>query len=90
MKYYAHTTEGVDGKPLPEDSGKWQKLASHLSNVAELAGQIISPFLSAGSIGMKRPTGFSPDRVSIMGISMFQSAPNWRPQNIIDFRLNIK
>ena len=51
------------------------------------AGQKISLFHSAGSIGMKRPTGFSLDRFFIMGISMFQSAPNWRRKKYtIDFR----
>ncbi len=44
MTYYAHTATGEDGKPLPEDSGQWQPLATNLSNVADLAGQIAAPF----------------------------------------------
>ena len=43
MKYYAHTAAGENGKPLPESSGQWQPLATHLSNVAELAGQFAAP-----------------------------------------------
>ena len=43
MKYYAHTAEGEHGNPLPEQSGKWQPLAEHLRNVAELAGQFARP-----------------------------------------------
>ena len=38
MKYYAHTAEDENGKRLPESSGKWQALSTHLRNVAELAG----------------------------------------------------
>jgi hypothetical protein len=37
LKSYAHTANGPDGKPLPEDSGQWQPLATHLRNVADLA-----------------------------------------------------
>jgi len=37
LNYYAHTANGPDGKPLPETSGQWQPLATHLRNVAELA-----------------------------------------------------
>ena len=44
MTYYAHTATGEDGKPLPEDSGKWQSLATHLSSVADLAGRFAEPF----------------------------------------------
>jgi CRISPR-associated endonuclease/helicase Cas3 len=43
VKYYAHTAEGEDGKPLPECSGQWQPLAAHLSNVAELAEKFAAP-----------------------------------------------
>jgi hypothetical protein len=32
VKYYAHTAEGENGKPLPESSGQWQPLATHLPN----------------------------------------------------------
>jgi hypothetical protein len=39
VKYYAHTAAGENGEPLPESSGQWQPLATHLSNVAKLAGQ---------------------------------------------------
>jgi len=39
VNYYAHTAEDVDGKPLPEESGKWRRLAIHLSKVAKLAGE---------------------------------------------------
>jgi hypothetical protein len=34
-----HTAVGENGTPLPESSGNWQPLATHLSNVAELAGR---------------------------------------------------
>lgn len=37
MTYYAHTAEDADGRPLPPESGKWQLLADHLRNVADLA-----------------------------------------------------
>ena len=43
MKYYAHTATGEDGTPLPETSGKWQPLETHLSNVAILAGEFAAP-----------------------------------------------
>ncbi len=43
MKYYAHTAEGENGEALPESSGKWQPLATHLRNVANLAKQFASP-----------------------------------------------
>ena len=43
MKYYAHTADGENGEALPESTGKWQPLAAHLSNVAELAGQFAAP-----------------------------------------------
>ena len=39
MIYYAHTAEGPDGNPLPESSGKWQPLRTHLENVANLANR---------------------------------------------------
>jgi hypothetical protein len=44
VKFYAHTAVGENGTPLPESSGQWQPLATHLSNVAELAGQFTTPF----------------------------------------------
>jgi CRISPR-associated endonuclease/helicase Cas3 len=44
MKYYAHTATGDDGKPLAESSGKWQPLATHLTNVADLASRFAKPF----------------------------------------------
>ena len=44
MKYYAHTAEDENGKRLPESSGKWQALSTHLRNVAELAGHFAAPF----------------------------------------------
>ena len=37
MMYYAHTAEDPEGKRLPECSGKWQPLRTHLENVANLA-----------------------------------------------------
>jgi CRISPR-associated helicase Cas3/CRISPR-associated endonuclease Cas3-HD len=43
VKYYAHTAVGENGKPPEEDSGQWQPLAAHLSNVAALAGQFAAP-----------------------------------------------
>ena len=44
MKYYAHTAAGQNGTPLPESSGQWQPLATHLSSVAKLAGQFAASF----------------------------------------------
>jgi hypothetical protein len=44
VKYFAHTAVGENGTPLPESSGRWQPLATHLSNVAEFAGQFAAPF----------------------------------------------
>ena len=43
MKYYAHTAAGENGTPLPESSGQWQPLATHLRNVAGLAKRFASP-----------------------------------------------
>jgi hypothetical protein len=43
MNYYAHTAEDENGKPLPEDSGQWQPLRTHLANVAKLAGRFAAP-----------------------------------------------
>jgi CRISPR-associated endonuclease/helicase Cas3 len=47
MRYYAHTAEHADGNPLPEWSGKWQPLADHLRNVAELAAKFATPLGAA-------------------------------------------
>lgn len=44
MTYYAHTAEDAEGNRLPESSGKWQPLAEHLRNVAELAAKFAAPF----------------------------------------------
>jgi CRISPR-associated endonuclease/helicase Cas3 len=44
MIYYAHTAEDPEGKRLPESSGKWQPLHTHLENVASLAAQFAAPF----------------------------------------------
>ncbi len=44
MIYYAHTADDPDGNRLPESSGKWQLLADHLRNVANLAAQFAAPF----------------------------------------------
>ena len=44
MIYYAHTAEDPEGKRLPESSGKWQPLRTHLKNVANLAAQFAAPF----------------------------------------------
>jgi CRISPR-associated endonuclease/helicase Cas3 len=44
VTYYAHTAEDPDGNPLPESSGKWQPLATHLRNVADLAADFAAPF----------------------------------------------
>lgn len=41
--YFAHTAEEPGGRPLPECSGKWQPLATHLRNVAHLARQFAEP-----------------------------------------------
>src|SRR5437867_3387621 len=43
MKFYAHTAKDEQGKPLPESSGRWQPLAVHLRNVAELAEGFAAP-----------------------------------------------
>lgn len=43
-RYYAHTAETAEGKRLPESSGKWQLLADHLRNVANLAATFAAPF----------------------------------------------
>lgn len=43
-RYYAHTAEDAEGNRLPESSGKWQPLADHLRNVAELAAEFAAPF----------------------------------------------
>jgi len=43
MKFYAHTAEDDTGKRLPESSGKWQPLRTHLRNVANLAKQFAAP-----------------------------------------------
>jgi CRISPR-associated endonuclease/helicase Cas3 len=45
--FYAHTATGPDGQPLPESSGKWQLLADHLRNVAELAAVFAAAFDAA-------------------------------------------
>jgi CRISPR-associated endonuclease/helicase Cas3 len=42
--YYAHTASDAQGNALPESSGKWQPLAEHLRNVAELAAKFAAPF----------------------------------------------
>ena len=44
MIYYAHTAEDPEGKRLPESSGKWQPLRTHLENVATLAAKFAAPF----------------------------------------------
>jgi len=44
MIYYAHTAEDTEGNRLPESSGKWQPLRTHLENVANLAKQFATPF----------------------------------------------
>ena len=43
VKFYAHTADGENGEALPESTGKWQPLAEHLRNVANLAKQFASP-----------------------------------------------
>lgn len=43
MKFYAHTANDGFGKPLPENSGKWQPLDVHLRNVADLAQEFAAP-----------------------------------------------
>ena len=42
-RYYAHTAEAVDGTRLPESSGRWQPLSTHLRNVADLAREFARP-----------------------------------------------
>ncbi len=44
MKFYAHTAEDEHGNRLPPESGKWQSLADHLRNVADLASDFARPF----------------------------------------------
>jgi CRISPR-associated endonuclease/helicase Cas3 len=43
MITYAHTAEDSEGRRLPESSGKWQPLADHLRNVADLAEKFAAP-----------------------------------------------
>ena len=43
MKFYAHTAEDEQGKPVSENSGKWQPLSNHLRNVANLAKTFARP-----------------------------------------------
>ena len=43
MNYYAHTAEDEQGNRLPETCGKWQPLARHLRNVADLAKRFAAP-----------------------------------------------
>lgn len=43
MTFYAHTANDESGKPLPESSGKWQRLNHHLRNVANLAEKFAEP-----------------------------------------------
>lgn len=42
MNYHAHTAEGPDGRPDPDQS-RWQKLSDHLRAVAELARKFAEP-----------------------------------------------
>jgi len=44
MKFYAHTANDEQGKPLPENSGQWQPLSVHLRNVAGLAKEFAARF----------------------------------------------
>ena len=44
VPYYAHTAEDAAGKREPESSGRWQLLADHLRNVADLAADFAAPF----------------------------------------------
>jgi len=43
MTFYAHTAEDEQGRPLPESSGQWQPLRTHLRNVASLAKRFAAP-----------------------------------------------
>jgi CRISPR-associated endonuclease/helicase Cas3 len=43
-QYYAHTCEDASGNLMPEDSGTWQPLVTHLQNVAALASQFALAF----------------------------------------------
>jgi len=43
MKFYAHTAKDEQGKPVSENSGKWQPLSNHLRNVADLAKTFAHP-----------------------------------------------
>jgi len=47
MNFYAHTAEDEQGKPLPEESGKWQRLSVHLRSVANMAKKFAEPFAMA-------------------------------------------
>ena len=42
-RYYAHTATRADGTPDPDES-RWQPLAEHLQNVADLAARFADPF----------------------------------------------
>ena len=43
VKYYAHTATLPDGKPDPNPE-RWQALADHLRNVADVAEKFAAPF----------------------------------------------
>lgn len=43
MAWFAHSAEDEHGRPLPEQSGRWQPLAVHLRNVAALARHFADP-----------------------------------------------
>ncbi len=43
VKFYAHTAENAEGHRLPEESGCWQALATHLRNVADQAKEFARP-----------------------------------------------
>ena len=43
MTYYAHTAKDADGNAVPENSGRWQPLRTHLRNVATLARKFARP-----------------------------------------------
>lgn len=65
QRYFAHTAEDEQGNRLPPESGKWQPLADHLRNVAELAARFAAPMGPAAETEA-RLAGFSNEAAVII------------------------